>query len=88
MGSTDLGVKHMVNTTTLVGGGMKDARFMAWGSLRWLENHHQVVVVVVYLLRQSSSLPCSSLWRAVGRTDKITKIWRRWDLEDGLVENK
>ena len=53
MGPRVIEVKPRVKTWTLVGGGLKDARWGAVGPTGWSENHHQVVVVVV-LLRQSS----------------------------------
>ena len=74
MGSTEIEVKQMVNIWSLVGGGMKGARFMAWGPLDWLENHHQVVVVVVSADAAEGTLPCKCLWGLTKCSEKMAKI--------------
>ena len=86
MGPTGFQVKALVKPGTLVGGEWKGARFMAWGPLGWLENHHQVVVVVVCLLRQSRCVPCKSLCGFVGPTRKITQIKEIKDFKLELID--
>ena len=47
MGSTRLGVKQMVQSSSLVGGGLYKPNYEVWGPLWWSQNHHQVVVMAV-----------------------------------------
>ena len=84
VGPSGYEVKPKVKTWTLVGGGLKDARWGAVGPTGWSENHHKGGGGEVYLLRQSTAQPCRSLCGFVGPTNKITKISRPWKLVDEL----
>ena len=76
-GSTSGEVKHLVNITSLVGGGLEETNFLACGPLRRLENHHQVVVVVMSAGAAGDTPPLQLCLGESGAQCKIHKNERK-----------
>ena len=66
MGPRVIEVKPRVKTWTLVGGGLKDARWGAVGPTGWSENHHKGGGGEVYLLQQGCEAALQLTLRGCG----------------------
>ena len=73
MGRWGYVVKPRVKTWTLVGGGLKDARWGAVGPTGWSENHHKGGGVEVYLLMQMGKAALQPSLGQCGAQHKISK---------------
>jgi hypothetical protein len=66
-------VKIMVKIESVVGGGLKETRFVAWGPLRWPEHHHKVVVVDCLSVCRAGVCPASVFQAKWGPARKSQK---------------
>ena len=77
----------MVNSHSLVGGGLRKPAYGVWDPLWWSQNHLKVGDVGESADVQGTTLPCSLLPKLVEAYRKFEKIKQAWIPEVWVVDS-